>query len=135
MTAMGLEPGSIRRTIAALSGLSVASAPADPGWGLTFSIAGWQYHDGEDVIETLRAGDTVLLIAEPDNRFDPNAIAVRSQEGVMLGYVPRRLAAEVGQWLRPADGAEIVEIRAAISPSERVQLRYRILDRQFDQNA
>lgn len=37
----------------------------------------------------------VVLKAEPNNRHDRNAIAVESASGETLGYLPRKLAAQV----------------------------------------
>jgi hypothetical protein len=41
-------------------------------------------------------GRRLTLRAEPDNPHDPNAVAVLTEAGVSLGYVPRELAALVG---------------------------------------
>ena len=38
-------------------------------------------------------GDTVQLVAEPDNAHDPNAIQVLAADGSMLGYIPASYAA------------------------------------------
>lgn len=40
-------------------------------------------------LTALAVGDTVNLVPEPDNRFDPNAIKIVSASGVHLGYIPR----------------------------------------------
>jgi hypothetical protein len=51
-------------------------------------LAGFQFHGGLDIINTLRAGDRVALIAEPDNPHD--ADAVRVDHGTRaIGYLPR----------------------------------------------
>jgi hypothetical protein len=39
-------------------------------------------------------GEHVLLVREPDNADDPNAIVVCDMAGRQLGYLPRDLAAE-----------------------------------------
>ena len=56
-------------------------------------VAGFQYHEGmrREVARTLCEGDTVLLIREPDNPYDDQAIAVRTKDGHRVGYVPRDL--------------------------------------------
>jgi len=38
----------------------------------------------------MKHGDMVILEREPENKHDPNAVAVYSAERVMLGYVPAR---------------------------------------------
>ena len=43
----------------------------------------------------LRVGSVVTLQREPDNRFDPSAVAVYSDDGVRIGYLPKNGYAEV----------------------------------------
>ena len=64
-----------------------------------FGIAGVQHHHIKDVLATLKEGDYLSLRAEPTNKFDPNAIRIeytnlRDQDD-MLGYVPKKISAEV----------------------------------------
>jgi HIRAN domain-containing protein len=47
------------------------------------------------VIEACKTIDSLMLRAEPDNPFDPNAIAVCRKNGDQLGYLDRRLAGEI----------------------------------------
>ena len=54
----------------------------------TFHIAGFTYYNGVDVFENLKIGKELLLKAEPENPFDPNAVAIYYQEN-KLGFVPR----------------------------------------------
>lgn len=54
----------------------------------TFHIAGFQHHDGAFVLDKLKPGKKLKMVGEPDNPYDPNAIALR-YKGVMLGYIPR----------------------------------------------
>jgi hypothetical protein len=42
-------------------------------------------------------GRRLVLRAEPSNAFDPHAVAVLTADGLALGYVPRDLAASVGE--------------------------------------
>ncbi len=53
----------------------------------TFFIAGFQHWDGALVLNELKPGMPVDLIAEPENPYDPEAVALFHQ-GVKLGYVP-----------------------------------------------
>ena len=56
-------------------------------------LAGRKYHDADEVWEQLKVGTQVTLVAEPDNRFDPYAVAVlfhaADGEFYLLGYIPR----------------------------------------------
>lgn len=57
------------------------------------AIVGSKYNPGADEILTdLAEGTPVDLVREPDNRHDPNAIAVRVN-GVMCGHVTKHHAA------------------------------------------
>lgn len=40
----------------------------------------------------LRSGQELLMVREPDNPYDPNAICVKTLDGAICGYVPRDLA-------------------------------------------
>lgn len=57
----------------------------------TTTIAGIPHRKPD--LSLLKVGDEVRLIAEPDNKFDPNAIRVfhniHSDLPVHLGYIPR----------------------------------------------
>jgi len=53
-----------------------------------FDLAGFTYYDGIEVFRELAVGSRLSLKAEPENRFDPNAVALYYGE-YKLGYVPR----------------------------------------------
>lgn len=42
------------------------------------------------VTEQLKSGDKVKIIPEPTNKFDPNALAVHTEAGAMLGYIGKK---------------------------------------------
>lgn len=53
-------------------------------------IAGAPYHEGaRDAIAKLRRADELVLVREPSNPHDRNAVAVHATDGTKLGYVPR----------------------------------------------
>lgn len=54
----------------------------------TFHIAGFQHYDGASVLDKLKPGEKLKMVAEPDNPYDPNAIELRCGK-MKLGYVPR----------------------------------------------
>ena len=59
-----------------------------------FFVAGVQHHQLHTCIKELKEGDSLQLVPEPTNRFDPNAIKVEyysvdKNEEIMLGYVPK----------------------------------------------
>jgi len=45
------------------------------------------------IISRCRVGEELLLVCEPDNSFDPNAIKVLRANGEQLGYIPASTAA------------------------------------------
>lgn len=59
-----------------------------------FYVAGVQHHNLPKVISRLIEGDDLDLVPEPTNKFDSNAVRIE-YEGIMLGYVPRKLSAEI----------------------------------------
>lgn len=64
----------------------------------TFYIAGVQYHDINSVINSLKKDTRLQLVAEPTNKYDPNAVRIEyvgDKEDTMLGYVPRRFSSEI----------------------------------------
>lgn len=62
-----------------------------------FQITGTKYVDPSalEIIKTLSKGDNLSLVAEPDNAYDSDAIAIYYDDD-KLGYVPR----EVNQDMR-----------------------------------
>ena len=54
---------------------------------IDFHIAGFGHHDGYKVFDELEIGTEVELRPEPDNRHDPEAVAIYYNE-TKIGYVP-----------------------------------------------
>lgn len=70
-------------------------------------IVGGRFHPGAmDRIAKLEEGEQVLLLREPENPFDRNAVAVKSTDGVMLGHVPRADAPLIARALDEFYGPE-----------------------------
>lgn len=61
-------------------------------------IAGFAYWDGVEVIGDLKLGTELTLMAEPDNQYDPEAIAVYYKDK-KLGYVPREKNGLISKFL------------------------------------
>lgn len=54
-------------------------------------IAGTTYIEGVDELEPyLNVGDKLDFFREPDNEYDSMAIAIKTESGTKLGYVPKR---------------------------------------------
>ncbi|MGM0238933.1 HIRAN domain-containing protein [Enterococcus sp. AZ103] len=55
---------------------------------MDFHVAGFAYGEGLEVIEELSLGKEVILVAESDNPYDPEAVAIFYQDR-KIGYVPK----------------------------------------------
>ena len=49
----------------------------------------------QDILAQCKKNDPLLLIREPKNRYDPNAIKVCTQSRKQLGYISRELAEDM----------------------------------------
>lgn len=74
-----------------------------------FDVAGMRYWDGATVLDKLKVGKRLDLIAEPDNPADPDAVAI-CRKGVKIGYVPRANNELPAQLLRFGH-ADVLECR------------------------
>ncbi len=57
---------------------------------ITLDIAGTRFHRAIEQVEILEVGQVLEMRREPGNRHDEWAIAVRTVDQVMLGYIPRK---------------------------------------------
>lgn len=64
-----------------------------------FTVAGFQYYSGKNIIHQLKGGDCLLLRAEPQNANDEFAVEI-FYEGHKLGYVPRSDNKHISRLLR-----------------------------------
>lgn len=76
---------------------------------LNCHIAGFAYCDGLEVIDQLKIGAFVALVAEPDNPYDSEAVAVYF-DGVKLGYLPRAVNSAIST-LIAFGHADLFEVR------------------------
>lgn len=86
-------------------------------------VAGFQYHQGEQVWQHLQPEQTVTLVREADNRFDPNAVRI-DWNGHKLGYLPRVHNTAVSQMLDRSEPltARIVVLRKHGAPWQRMEV-------------
>ena len=45
--------------------------------------------NANEICEETAVGERIVFCPEPDNPFDSNAVAVKKENGVLLGYIPR----------------------------------------------
>ena len=86
-------------------------------------MAGFQFHGGDAIWESMAVGAPLKLIREPKNSHDPEAVAVFFQD-VKLGYVPRGDNSAVAQMLDRGEKLEatISRLRVDDDPWQRVRL-------------
>ena len=58
-------------------------------------IVGVTFEGRQRFVVRLRRGEQLKLVRQPNNPYDPNAIAVFDSQGNQLGYIRRELAAEM----------------------------------------
>jgi hypothetical protein len=51
-------------------------------------LAGFRYYDAKQVWDDMQVGDALVLVREPHNAYDTNAVRVEWR-GRKLGYIPR----------------------------------------------
>lgn len=84
-------------------------------------LAGFQYYAGKTVWDELQQGDTLMLVREPDNVHDSQAVRVE-WHGVKLGYVPRRDNVAVARMLDNGTlvNARITRLTKSRNPWQRI---------------
>ena len=85
-------------------------------------VAGFQYHQGEELWPLLRVGDALALVREPRNPYDARAVRL-DWEDQKIGYVPARDNAAVSQLLdRDASlDAVMTKLRVDHDPWQRIE--------------
>lgn len=84
---------------AAAARLPAIAAPAVPLHLFDFAIAGAFYYEFARVRTGLRPASRLELLREPANPYDTNAVAVHTQEGDKLGFIPRTANAPIARLL------------------------------------
>lgn len=97
----------------------------------SFNIAGFQYWDGALALEKLHAGKKLKLVPEPENPYDPNAVALYCK-GFKLGFVPREQNAELAQLLYFGHNhvfeARVQQVAPDCKPWEQVRVGIYVVD-------
>lgn len=94
-----LDHASERELAAVLAHLRPAVAEGEL---LREFVAGYQFHGGVDLEPQMGVGEELELVREPDNPHDCLAVAVRWR-GECIGYVPRRVSADIAHRLDAGD--------------------------------
>lgn len=93
---------------------------------MDFHLAAFAYYDGLDVIDSLTLGAPVILKAEPDNSFDPDAVAIFFDD-VKIGYVPASYNYALAKLLYFGHG-DIFEARIQmVKPDSHPERQFRVV--------
>lgn len=69
---------------------------------MKFYIAGVKFHQYKSVLNDVTEGDNLMLISEPTNKYDPNAVQIHFDNGgvaAFIGFVPKKFSSEVSALL------------------------------------
>jgi hypothetical protein len=85
-------------------------------------LAGFRYYEGKRLWGEMKVGDTLQLVREPDNSYDPNAVRVEWQ-GHKLGYVPRADNEALTRFMDRGSKAEarITRLKKSRNPWQRME--------------
>ena len=98
----------------------------------SFYIAGVQFHELKNILNDIEVDQTLELVLEPSNRFDPNAVRIehfKFDEGeyTMCGYVPKKFSAEISALISIGTPLEcvITEVNRNAKPWEQCKVEIR----------
>lgn len=75
---------------------------------VVFSVRGVTFEGRQETLARMLGNEPIKIVPEPDNQYDPNALAVYvafSGDVLQVGYVPKERAAEIALLL---EGESIV---------------------------
>jgi len=94
-----------------------------------FFVAGVQHHKSDQVLDKLTEGTVFELRPEPDNKFDPNAVAIiynndHQEDDCMIGYVPAKFSGEIAAAIQIGNPlvCTITYLNPSAKPWERIQV-------------
>ena len=95
-----------------------------------FSIAGFQYYEGPNILPVLEPGMSVHLIPQPNNPEDEFAVAIFWKK-YQLGYVPRSDNKAISRLLQNNVHlvAEILEVNPAAPPWHQVKIKVMLVEK------
>ena len=92
-------------------------------------VVGVSFGDHQQVISKLRVGDRLILDREPENVYDPNAIAVMTEAGEKVGYIDRYTAEDLARGLDSLEKrqipAEVADITGGLTGDSKLGVRIR----------
>ena len=106
----------------------------------TFYIAGVQFRPRQEIdkaTKEMKVGDKLILIPEPTNEFDPNAVKIGVfgpdiAESIFLGYVPKKFSSEVAGLLEV--GIDLECIVEAVDPAAKAWEKCKVTIREIEED-
>ena len=99
---------------------------------LSFHVAGFSHWYGFDVMDKLTVGAKLRMVPEPDNPYDPSAVALYKGK-TKIGFVPRDRNEPLAQLLYFGHGKEfecrVTRVVADAHPERMVFARILVKDR------
>jgi hypothetical protein len=86
---------------------------------IKFYAAGVQFREGwRENLMDLEEGEELFLVAEPTNKYDPNAVQILSRAKIFLGYVPAKKGNEKNLWVveRLEEGKQLKAVILEVNP-------------------
>jgi single-stranded-DNA-specific exonuclease len=83
-------------------------------------VVGVTYEGRQRIVALLKVGDTVFLVRDQNNQYDPNAIKVVRGDNQQFGFVNRDLAVKLAPILDQCEGvlrASIAAVTGGYDPS------------------
>ena len=94
-----------------------------------FYVAGVQHHGLHTILQEVQEGDDLLVIPEPTNKYDKNALKIvyeslADKTPVMIGYVPGKLSAQVSAFLDSCEGisCKVLEFNPTAKPWNQIKI-------------
>ena len=87
---------------------------------MKFYIAGVKFHSYKSILNDITEGDNLMLVPEPTNKFDPNAVQIHfdnSAKAAFIGFVPKKFSSEVSAWIEVGKNLECILIGFSKSAS------------------
>lgn len=99
---------------------------------MSFDVAGFSHWYGLEVIDQLRPGTKLRMEPEPDNPYDPNAVAIYFRD-TKIGFIPRTMNGTLSQLLFFGHGKAFVtrvsQVRPDAHPEHQVRVTVFVKDR------
>ncbi len=93
-----------------------------------FNVAGSQFYDGDSIINDLKVGDLLELVAEPNNPFDKFAVIIKYQDK-QIGYIPRSDNRYIARMLEQGMqlDCEILSLQPDEDPWQKIQVAVHLI--------